>query len=79
MATDSSCGDSPGWRAALIHMHGNDARQRKIADSLNKLTRSELSCNGQRLPRLRGQAVAPGDSRGSTRLEGRNGAGGDLH
>jgi hypothetical protein len=35
-------------RAALIYMHGNDARQRKIADSLNKLPRSELSRNGQR-------------------------------
>lgn len=34
-------------RAALIYMHGNDARQRKIADSLNKLPQSELSRNGQ--------------------------------
>jgi hypothetical protein len=36
-------------RAALIYMHRNDARQRKIADSLNKLARSELIRNGQRL------------------------------
>jgi len=35
-------------RAALIYMHGNDARQREIADSLNKLARSELSRNSQR-------------------------------
>jgi hypothetical protein len=35
-------------RAALIYMHGNDARQREIADSLNKLARSELSRNGER-------------------------------
>ncbi len=35
-------------RAALIYMHGNDDRQRKIADSLNKLAQSELSRNGQR-------------------------------
>jgi integrase len=35
-------------RAALIYMHRNDARQRKIADSLDKLARSELSRNGQR-------------------------------
>ena len=35
-------------RAALIYMHGNDARQREIADSLDKLARSELSRNGQR-------------------------------
>ena len=34
-------------RAALIYMHGNDDRQRKIADSLNKLAQSELSRNGQ--------------------------------
>jgi integrase len=35
-------------RAALIYMHRNDARQREIADSLNKLARSELSRTGQR-------------------------------
>ena len=35
-------------RAALIYMHRNDARQRKIADSLNKLARSELRRTGQR-------------------------------
>jgi integrase len=35
-------------RAALIYMHGNDGRQRKIADSLNRLAQSELSRNGQR-------------------------------
>ena len=35
-------------RAALIYMHRNDARQRKIADSLNKLARSELGRNAQR-------------------------------
>jgi integrase len=35
-------------RAALIYMHANDAPQRKIADSLNKLAQSELSRNGQR-------------------------------
>jgi integrase len=35
-------------RAALIYMHGNDARQREIADSLDKLARSELGRNGQR-------------------------------
>jgi hypothetical protein len=35
-------------RAALTYMHRNDARQREIADSLNKLARSELSRTGQR-------------------------------
>jgi len=35
-------------RAALIYMHGNDVRQREIADSLNKLVRSGLSRTGQR-------------------------------
>jgi hypothetical protein len=29
-------------------MHGNDARQREIADFLNKLARTELSRSGQR-------------------------------
>ena len=38
-------------RAALIYMHGNDDRQRKIADSLNKLAQSELSRNGQHAER----------------------------
>jgi chemotaxis response regulator CheB len=44
--TDQMGHSSP--RAALIYMHGNDGRQRKIADSLNKLVQSELSRNGQR-------------------------------
>jgi hypothetical protein len=35
-------------RAALIYMHGNDARQREIADFLNKLARTELNRSGQR-------------------------------
>jgi hypothetical protein len=35
-------------RAALIYMHRHDARQREIADSLNKLARSELSRTSQR-------------------------------
>ena len=35
-------------RAALIYMDRSDARQREIADSLNKLARSELSRNGER-------------------------------
>jgi hypothetical protein len=30
-------------RAALIYMHGSDARQREIADTLSKLAESELS------------------------------------
>lgn len=30
-------------RAALIYMHGSDARQRQIADSLSKLARQELT------------------------------------
>lgn len=30
-------------RAALIYMHGSDARQREIADSLSKLAESELA------------------------------------
>jgi integrase len=35
-------------RAALIYMHGNDTRQREIADSLSKAARSELRRSGQR-------------------------------
>jgi integrase len=35
-------------RAALIYMHGNDTRQREIADSLSKAVRSELRRSGQR-------------------------------
>jgi hypothetical protein len=29
-------------RAALIYLHGSDARQREIADSLGKLARAEM-------------------------------------
>jgi integrase len=35
-------------RAALIYMHGSDARQRKIADSLTRIARAELSRTRQR-------------------------------
>jgi len=31
-------------RAAMIYMHGADARQREIADTLSKLARQELPC-----------------------------------
>jgi integrase len=30
-------------RAALIYMHGSDARQRQIADSLSELARQEIT------------------------------------
>ena len=35
-------------RAAMIYLHGSDARQHEIADTLSKLTRDELSRAGQR-------------------------------
>jgi integrase len=56
-------------RAALIYMHGNDSRQRKIADSLSKLARSELSRNGQR-----SKEGAPRKSSGTQRARKSTGA-----
>jgi integrase len=35
-------------RAAMIYLHGSDARQHQIADTLSKLTRDELRRAGQR-------------------------------
>jgi hypothetical protein len=32
----------------MIYLHGSDARQHEIADTLSKLTRDELSRAGQR-------------------------------
>jgi len=33
-------------RAAMIYLHGSDARQHQIADSLSKLARDELRRSG---------------------------------
>jgi integrase len=35
-------------RAAMIYLHGSDARQHQIADTLSKLTRDALRRAGQR-------------------------------
>ena len=35
-------------RAALIYLHGSDARQHQIADTLSKLTRDELKRGSKR-------------------------------
>jgi hypothetical protein len=34
-------------RAAMIYLHGSDARQREIADTLSKLTRQGLKRGGR--------------------------------
>jgi hypothetical protein len=59
-------------RAALIYLHGSDARQREIAASLGKLAGKELK------GRRRSPRKAPhGEAAGTARLAGfvRNGAG----
>jgi integrase len=57
-------------RAALIYLHGSDARQRAIADGLNKLVEGELQGQAQgssnktrRLDRARGGHARKGGSR----------------
>ncbi len=35
-------------RAAMIYLHGSDARQHQIADSLSKLAREELKLSSKR-------------------------------
>jgi hypothetical protein len=49
-------------RAALIYLHGSDARQQAIADSLGKLARDELkrASNRQRIGHATG-TKAPAD------------------
>ena len=43
-------------RAAMIYMHGADARQREIADTLSKLARQELKTSAKGASnRLRGK------------------------
>jgi hypothetical protein len=37
-------------RAAMIYLHGSDARQHEIADSLSKLAREELKRGSKRTP-----------------------------
>jgi hypothetical protein len=37
-------------RAAMIYLHGSDARQHQIADTLSKLTREELKRGSKRTP-----------------------------
>jgi integrase len=53
-------------RAALIYLHGSDARQQEIADSLGKLARAELRSNA------RGSSPGlTGDRSGTRRARGR--------
>jgi integrase len=57
-------------RVALTYMHGNDARQRKIADSLSKLAQSELSRNAQRSKdRTRRKPSGPSGCRATSRAQ----------
>jgi integrase len=50
-------------RAAMIYLHGSDARQHEIADSLSKLARAELK---------RGSKRTAGKSSGTQRARNRN-------
>lgn len=44
-------------RSALIYLHGNDARQQAIADTLDKMAREELRRSGTTRPSARGSGT----------------------
>jgi hypothetical protein len=50
-------------RAAMIYLHGSDARQQQIADTLSKLTRDELRRGAS------GESGQPGRKRSGARPE----------
>ena len=56
-------------RAAMIYLHGSDARQHQIADSLSKLARAEL-----KRASTRKDTHAPGQSSGTQRARSRKNA-----
>jgi hypothetical protein len=57
-------------RAAMIYLHGSDARQHQIADSLSKLTRAELKTDKRKPGEKRSDATGTKQERGFVKITG---------